>query len=121
MPLPDLFQNEAGVVGLGRKSRHYTTAKYYKPGFKFLLGLYSFTQFLFYPLFLACLFFYDWQPVLIIFGTRFLLQAFIFYRAMKKMSEKDLWPWFIFLDIWMFFYYIILAPTLWKKPARNWN
>jgi hypothetical protein len=39
---------------------------------------------------------------------------------MKKMGEEDLWPWFIFLDMWMFFYYIIFAPALWKRPARGW-
>jgi hypothetical protein len=40
---------------------------------------------------------------------------------MKKMGEEDLWPWFILFDIWLFFYYIIFAPALWKKPGKNWN
>jgi hypothetical protein len=40
---------------------------------------------------------------------------------MKKMDEKDLWPWFILLDIWMFFYYLIFAPALWKKPRKRWS
>ena len=34
---------------LKQKSRHYTTAKYYKVKHKFLLGLYFISQFLFYP------------------------------------------------------------------------
>lgn len=104
-----------------QKSRHYTTAKFYKPKHKFLLGLYFITQFLFYPLFIGSLIFYGWQPALIVFGARFLVQGFIFHKAMKKMGEKDLWPWFLFLDCWMFFYYMIFAPALWKKPNRNWN
>ena len=106
---------------LRQKSRHYTTAKYYKPGHKFLLGLYSISQFIFYPLFVGTLLFYNWQQALIIFGIRFLLQALVFYRTMSKLGEKDLWPWFIFLDMWMFFYYFIFAPALWRKPRRNWN
>ena len=106
---------------LKQKSRHYTTAKYYKPEHKFLLGLYFVTQFIYYPLFAATLLLYNWQLALIVFGVRFLLQAVIFYKAMKKLGEKDLWPWFIFLDMWMFFYYIIFAPALWKRPQQNWN
>ncbi len=106
---------------LKQKSRHYTTAKYYKPEHKFLLGLYFVTQFIYYPLFAATLLLYNWQLALIVFGVRFLLQAVIFYKAMQKLGEKDLWPWFIFLDMWMFFYYIIFAPALWKRPQQNWN
>ncbi|NOT51914.1 MAG: glycosyltransferase [Chitinophagaceae bacterium] len=106
---------------LRQKSRHYTTAKYYKPRHKFLLGLYFATQFIFYPLLAAALIFYDWKYVLAVFGFRLLLQAFILFKAMKKMGEKDLWPWFIFLDMWMFFYYIIFAPALWRRPRQHWN
>jgi glycosyltransferase involved in cell wall biosynthesis len=106
---------------LRQKSRHYTTAKYYKPHHKFLLGLYFSTQFLFYPLLVASLLTYDWRWTLIAFGSRFIVQAFVLFRSMKKMGEKDLWPWFIFLDMWMFFYYIIFAPALWKRPQASWN
>ena len=105
---------------LKQKSRHYTTAKFYKPKHKFLLGLYFSTQFIYYPLLWASLLLYNWQLAVVIFGTRFLLQAFIFFKTMKKLDEKDLWPWFIFLDMWMFFYYIIFAPALWKRPRKNW-
>lgn len=102
-----------------QKTRHYSTARYYKPWHKFLLGLYSFTQFLFYPLLIASAIFFSWQLALAVFGTRFLVQAIIFYSAMKKLNEKDLWPYFLFLDIWMFFYYTIFATRLWaRKPAR---
>ena len=106
---------------LRQKSRHYTTAKYYKPKHKILLGLYFATQFIFYPLFAAALVFYDWKFVLAAFGLRFITQAIVFYKSMKKMGEKDLWPWFVFLDMWMFFYYLIFAPALWKKPKQHWT
>jgi hypothetical protein len=104
-----------------QKSRHYTTAKYYRAGHKFLLGLYFITQFLFYPSLAAAAVLYDWKLSLAVFGARFLLQAFIFRRVMKKMDEKDLWPWFLFFDLWMFFYYLIFAPALWKKPVARWS
>lgn len=105
---------------LRQKSRHYTTANYYKPKHKFLLGLYFITQFFYYPLLALSLLYYYWRYTLAVFGIRFLLQAFILYKAMKKMGEIDLWPWFMFLDMWMFFYYIIFAPALWKRPQQNW-
>jgi glycosyltransferase involved in cell wall biosynthesis len=105
---------------LRQKSRHYSTARFYKPVHKFLLGLYFATQFIYYPLLAASLIFYGWQLPLIMFGIRFFIQAFIFYKSMKKMGEKDLWPWFVLLDMWMFFYYIIFAPALWKKKSNTW-
>ena len=106
---------------LRQKTRHYSTARYYKKANKFLLAVYSLSQFFFYPLFISSAIFYNWQLVLIIFGARFCLQALIFFKAMKKLNEADLWPWFLFFDIGMFFYYIIFAPTLLKKPRINWN
>jgi glycosyltransferase involved in cell wall biosynthesis len=105
---------------LRQKTRHYSTARYYKPVHKFLLGLYTITQFLFYPLLAVSLIFYNWQWPLIVFGTRFLIQAIIYYFAMKKLDEKDLWPWFLFFDLWLFFYYIIFAPALIRKVRNKW-
>jgi len=106
---------------LRQKTRHYSTARYYRTGNKFLLALYSLSQFLFYPFLIVTAIFYNWQLALGVFTVRLLLQAWIFFKAMKKLNESDLWPLFVFFDIWMFFYYIIFAPTLWKKPRVNWN
>ena len=106
---------------LKQKARHYTTAKYYKPKHKFLLGLYFITQFIFYPLLVASAILFDWRLSAGLLGIRLLVQGFIFYKAMRKMDEKDLWPWFFFLDLWMFLYYIIFVPALLKKPKKNWN
>jgi len=104
-----------------QKSRHYATGKFYKPKHRFLLGFYSLTHFLFYPLFVAALLILDWRIALALFLTRFLSQAYIFYKGMEKLDEKDLWRWWWLLDIWMFWYYLIFAPALWKKPRQNWN
>jgi len=106
---------------LRQKTRHYSTARYYKTGNKFLLALYSVSQFSFYPLLVVSAVFYSWPLSLVVFGFRLLLQGFIFFKAMKKLNESDLWPLFLFFDLWMFFYYIIFAPSLWKKPRVSWN
>jgi hypothetical protein len=106
---------------LRQKTRHYSTARYYKKVNKFLLAAYSISQFLFYPFLILAILFYDWRLSLAVFGARLLLQGFVFFRAMKKLDEADLWPFFLFFDIWMFFYYIIFAPSLWKRPRVSWN
>jgi glycosyltransferase involved in cell wall biosynthesis len=104
-----------------QKRRHYTTSRYYRAIHKFLLGLYSLSHFVFYPLFIASLLFFSWKLSLIVFGLRLLVQAFIFYKTMNKLDEKDLFPWFFVFDIWMFFYYLIFSVALFKKPERTWR
>lgn len=104
-----------------QKNRHYSTSRYYKLLHKFLLGLYGITGFLFYPLLALTAIFYSWQYALILYGIKMFIQAVIWYITMKKLKEEDLWGWFILLDLWLFFYYLIFASTLWKKPQRSWS
>ncbi|MBG9375018.1 glycosyltransferase [Panacibacter sp. DH6] len=104
-----------------QKTRHYTTARYYKPLHKFLLGLYSFSQVLVYPLFVAAILFYTWWIGLAVYCIRLLVQAYVWNKTMKRLNEADLFPYFLFFDIWMFFYYVLFTPALFKRPAKNWS
>jgi cellulose synthase/poly-beta-1,6-N-acetylglucosamine synthase-like glycosyltransferase len=104
-----------------QKSRHYSTGKFYKPEHQFLLGLYTASFFLFYPFFLLSLFLFDWRFALIPFGIRLVVQAVIWQKAMKRLGEQDLFPLFLFWDVWLFFYYIIFARSVYKKPRKTWN
>ena len=104
-----------------QKTRHYTTGKFYKTSHKILLGFYTLSLFLFYPLFICSLIFFDWRYSLIPFAIRLIIQAIILKKTMKKLNEEDLFPSFILLDLWMFFYYFIFAPTLWKRPGKRWK
>jgi len=104
-----------------QKKRHYTTSKYYKPLHKFLLGLYAFSLFLFYPLFIISLFIFSWKLTLLAFAIRFIIQAFVIFKTTDKLNEKDLFPWFVFFDVWMFFYYLMFSTALFKKPAKKWK
>ncbi len=106
---------------LSQKYRHYTTSKYYRPKHKFLLGLYSLTLFLLYPFLIASAVFFSWELALAVFGIRFIVQSIVYFKTMKKLNEFDLFPWFLLLDIWMFFYFIFTAPAIWKAPRKNWN
>jgi glycosyltransferase involved in cell wall biosynthesis len=104
-----------------QKKRHYTTSKFYKPLHKFLLALYAFSQFIFYPLLVATCIFYNWELSLMVYAVKLLVQGIVFAKTMEKLDEKDLLPLFIFFDIWMFFYYMIFAPALIKKPKQAWK
>ena len=103
-----------------QKRRHYSTSKYYKPAHKFLLGLYSLTHFLVYPLFVLCLFFADWRLACGVFLVRLISQGIVYYHAMKRLDEKDLFAWYWLLDLWMVCYYFIFASSIWKKPKKSW-
>ena len=103
-----------------QKNRHYSTGKYYKPAHKFLLGLYTFTHILFYPLLVSTAILFNWELALIVFGVRFLIQAVVLYPCMKKLKEQSLYPAFLLIDIWMFFYYLIFAVAIFKRPKKGW-
>jgi len=104
-----------------QKARHYSASKYYKRSHKILLGVYALTLFLFYPLFVSAILFFDWRWVVGVFLFRFIIQNIFLIRSMKKLGEKDLAGWILFFDIWMFFYYLIFAGTLFKRAPRNWK
>ena len=106
---------------MSQKYRHYTTAKFYKPAHKFLLGLYAGCNFLLYPLLVVSVIFFPiWWVPLAVYGLKLIIQAWILYRTMNKLNEGDLFPWFWVFDIWFFFYYIITLPAIWKKPEKSW-
>jgi len=104
-----------------QKFRHYTTSKYYQPKHKFLLGLYSSSFVLLFPLFIVSVSLFNWWMALIVLSVRWLIQGLVFFNSMRKLNEFDLFPYFILLDLWMFFYYLITFPSLWKKPKQKWN
>ena len=104
-----------------QKFRHYTTSKYYKAKHKFLLGLYSLTQVLLYPFTLAAILFYNWWLALALFSLRMIVLGIVWFKSMKKLNEADLFPYFIFLDIWMSFYFFLFTPALWRRPAKEWK
>jgi len=88
-----------------QKRRHMTTGKYYRPKFKFLLGLFSLSQALFYLLFiiiLACCFFSTIALIAAaIFALRMISMLIIFFRAGKKLNQSRLSLYSPLFDIMM--------------------
>jgi glycosyltransferase involved in cell wall biosynthesis len=104
-----------------QKNRHYTTSKYYKPMHKFLLGLYAMAQFLFVPITILAAIFFHWQVALVGFVLVYILLAIMYKKTTDKLNEKDLFPYFMLFEFWMFLYYIIFASSLLKKPKPTWK
>jgi glycosyltransferase involved in cell wall biosynthesis len=74
-----------------QKRRHLTTAKHYKFSDKMRLGIYVFSQYLFFLSFAALAFSSINIYVLLgIYVCRLLLQLIIFGKAMEKLHETDL-------------------------------
>ena len=104
-----------------QKKRHYTTSRYYKITDKLRLGFYSVSHFFYYPLLALAIFSGEWKLSLVMYSFRLVMQGYVFYKTMKKLDESDLFPWFIFLDIWMFFYYLMFSLLMLRKPSKKWN
>jgi hypothetical protein len=104
-----------------QKNRHYTTSKFYKPLHKFLLGLFSLSHFLFYPAAIAVILIYNWKWAIALIGIRLLMQCIVYTRSLIKLNEKDLIPYILLFDIWMFFYYLVFATSLFKRPKLTWK
>lgn len=104
-----------------QKTRHYSTAKYYQPKHKWLLGLYSATQFLIYPLFIVTAIVFSWWAALALFALRLIVQGFIYFKTMKRLNESDLFPFFLLFELWMCVYYVLFLPALFKKAKKSWN
>ena len=83
-----------------QKRRHITTAKYYKPLHKFLLGLFYTSQLLFWIL-TVILVITTLKPaiVILLIGVRILIFYLILNAAAKKLQEKDLVFFGLFFEI----------------------
>lgn len=105
-----------------QKKRHLSTGTHYKLKHQALLGLFSLSQFLFYPLFVLALFYQPFRYYTLgIFLLRLLIQGTVWAFSLKKLNEKGLfwycWP----LEIFMCLYYLVFTPALFIKPKMRWN
>lgn len=74
-----------------QKRRHYTTARYYRPVFKFLLGLGYISKLFLYLSFIALLILnYNWLITVIAFSVFFASHWLILALSANKMRENDL-------------------------------
>jgi len=72
-----------------QKKRHITTAKFYKPFHKFLLGLYYVSNILFWVLAFASILFLDWKIPVALIAFRLLIQYIIIGKGLLRLKEKS--------------------------------
>ena len=104
-----------------QKQRHYKTSKHYKGYFKFILGLYSSVQLLFYLSLIAALILTPfWKELLIVTGAKILLQYLVFiFAAVKLGSFRILWLLPLLETLtWFFQLYAMIMSRLNKK--KRW-
>ncbi len=107
---------------LYQKKRHYTTAKYYRPKFKFLLSLNYLSKFISYALLPVLLIWnYNFFWVLGAFGFFFLNHMLFLQLCANKLNEKDL-VWLspllevilLVLSPLLYFTNVLVKPDRWK-------
>jgi glycosyltransferase involved in cell wall biosynthesis len=106
-----------------QKRRHISTARHYRPRFKFLLGFYhtGLIMFWFTAILLLSLQLYLPYVIGIIF-VRFIITGWIQNQSAKKLQENNLILWFPVLEIvlilfqlYIFVRNLIQKPVYWKR------
>jgi len=103
-----------------QKRRHLQTGSYYKPVHKFVLGLFAFTQTLYWALAITLLVLW-YQPyvVLGILGLRLFTQLLVTGKVMKKLSETGFLLLVPFFELFLMIISPILAfANLLSKPVK---
>ena len=92
-----------------QKRRHLQTGSFYKPIHKFVLGLFAFTQTMYWVLTIALLVLW-YQPYVVmgIAGLRLFTQLLVTGKVMKKLSEKG----FLLLVPIFELFLMIISPVL---------
>ena len=103
-----------------QKRRHITTASYYKPKHKFLLGLFYLTGFLFWPLAVVALLI-NWKLALPIILARVGFQYLVFGKAAKKLKETDLIPILPLLDLFLVFLQLSIFISNSNSKPKRWK
>ncbi len=94
---------------VAQKRRHLTAGKYYKSSTKVNLGLYSFSQIVFFATFAALVSVdYTLLIVLSLFILRLISQLIIFKRTMIKLNERNFLIGIPFFEL----FFIIFNPIL---------
>ena len=112
-----------------QKRRHLTTWTSYRLGDKLRLGVYPFSQVLFWFAFLSLFFFwndplfseYDPYIVLGIFGLHFISKFLVFKLAMNKLKESDLFLTSLIAGPFLLVFYPVLSMTNRLYRRQKWK
>ncbi|PKP02412.1 MAG: glycosyl transferase family 2 [Bacteroidetes bacterium HGW-Bacteroidetes-9] len=93
-----------------QKKRHLTTGSLYRFGHKFVLGIYSLSQILFFGLLIAlAILGVDWKLLSGIFGLRLITQLIIVKKSMIRLNEKHFFLLSPLFEIWLMLINLLLG------------
>lgn len=110
------------VKWMNQKRRHLSTAKYYKPRFKFILGKYAFSQLLMYGLLTTLLVFnYHIIWVLGFLLIRFINQYIVTKSCMSQLNEQKLLLFSPILELILFLNHFLLSVSNVISKQNKWK
>lgn len=103
-----------------QKRRHFTTARYYRPSHKIILGLISLSQFLFFAFLILNIVMMNFVFItMIAFTLRWISQCIIIKITTKKLRIKILYVLSPFMELSLMFLHILaVSANIFSKPAR---
>lgn len=105
-----------------QKKRHLSTSKYYKTRHKFSLGLFHFSQSMFWILSIALLVFQIQLPIVAsLIALRFVVTLLITHGSFKRIKEKDLTLLSPFFEIIMVIVYPFVSLSSRFYRDRTWK
>jgi glycosyltransferase involved in cell wall biosynthesis len=105
-----------------QKKRHLSTSKVYKTKFKFLLGLYSLSQLMFYIALAVNLAFSNlWIYTLAILGLKWLIQWIVFFKPSKLLNYKKAMYFLPYYDVLYTLYLLLFGIFQPFLKVKTWN
>lgn len=105
-----------------QKKRHVSTAKYYKPIHKILLGIFYISQLAFWILSIALLIsVFKLKIVLALIIVRFIVVYFNFYFSAKKLNEIDVLLYLPFLDLFLVLSQFAIFISNLTSKKQHWR
>ena len=105
---------------LKQKTRHFSTANAYQSKHKFLLGLYSFSQILFFLMLGYLLCTQQSLPALIVYVVRMVLLLPAVVRLKKKLAAEFSLFWFPVYDLSQALFYMIFSFAVLFPQKSKW-
>lgn len=104
-----------------QKTRHMTTSGHYSFLHQLLLGAWAFSQALFFVLAGYLLLLSDYRMLVLgLVGARYLFQAIIYYRVLKRLEERDLFWLFPLWELLQLFFQIIFVFSNSIQKKKSW-
>jgi len=105
-----------------QKQRHISTAKHYKPHYKFMLGLFYITQLLFWILAVVLLAnTFQLAYVIPLVLIRFMVVYLIFYKSAKRLDESDLLMSVPLLELFLITSQLVIFISNLTTRSRHWK